>query len=239
MATRRDTRGFQAAVQALLAPLARYARAQGIDADEFARIVARAARGRIASIEPALPYDAAVRIVSRWSTERPYAQRGKARPLEAGGAGSFASLVRAARAGSPGTARRALIAAGLVKQDRAGRLHLRQTSYVPTSGDAMVDILGRAGADFVRVLAHNIEARPDERFLQRVASYDNIGASSLMTLRGALRREGLRALQRANALLAAKDRDRNPRARGGRRTRVGFGVYVFETPEGARRRRSR
>lgn len=226
-------------MQALLAPVARYARTQGIDADAFARIVARAARGRISHVEPALPYDAAVRVVSRWSTDSAYSKGGKPKLLAARGRGSFAALVRAARAGSAEMAREALIAAGLVKQDRNGRLRLLQTAYVPAKGEEKLDILGRAGAEFIRVLAHNLKARPGETFLQRVASYDNIGASSLMMLRGALRREGVRALQRANALLAAKDRDRNPRARGGRRTRVSFGVYMFEAPEGAGRRRSR
>jgi hypothetical protein len=233
VASTRDTRVFEAAVQALLSPLAGYARKNGISAARFRRIIADAARGRIKQVEPALPYEAAVRLVGRWTTDAMYTSGDRPRALPHRGTGSFASLVRTARAGSPERVLDALVGAGLVHEDRQGRLRLLQRAYVPRSGTSeKVAILGRAGGEFVRVLVHNLSSAADESFLQRVASYDNIGASSLMTLRRALRREGLRALERANTLLAARDRDRNRRAPGGRRSRVSFGVYMLEEPVG-------
>jgi hypothetical protein len=47
-------------------------------------------------------------------------------------------------------------------------------------------------------------------------------------VRAAMRREGERFLRRVNRLLAAHDRDRNPRAAGGERYYAGIGVYFFE-----------
>lgn len=240
MPTKKDIRAFEAAVQSMLAPLAGLAESRGISRRRFASIVADAARGRLASVEPDLPYDAAVRLVSRWSTDPAYASRGRPRLLALEGPRSFRGLVRAARAGSPAVALAALEGSGVARRDRQGRVHLLQQAYVPATGDDVrLDIAGRAAGEFLRVLAHNLSAPPEERFLQRTASYDNIGASSLMTLRKALRREGLQALDRANDLLASRDRDRRVRAPGGRRTRVSFGVYLLAEPIGPMRRRKR
>jgi hypothetical protein len=235
-----DTRAFEAALQAILAPLARYAEARGLRRAEFSRLVSRAARGGLAHVPPSLPYDAAVRIVSRWSMDPTFSFRSRARALESQGPRSFAALVKSARAGSPAVARRALLAAGIIREDPQGRLRLMRTAYVPVRGEEeKAEILGRAAAEFLRVVTHNSSAPPGESFLQRSASYDNIGAFSLMMLRDALRREGLRALGRANALLARSDRDRTPSAPGGRRTRVSFGVYMLEEPVAATRSRKK
>lgn len=231
MPTPSDTRAFETAIQALLSPLAAYARGRGIDAERFAKMVSRAARGRVPRTEPTLSYDAAVRLISRWSSDRSYATRGRPRILARSGPKSFATLARSARAGAPERALRALSAAGVVRVDPRGKIRLLRTEYVPaTSGSERLDVVGRAAAEFLRVLTHNLSSSPDGSLLQRVASYDNIGSSSVTMLRRALRREGLRALRRANDLLAARDRDRNPRAPAGRRTRLSFGVYLLEEP---------
>jgi hypothetical protein len=192
-------------------------------------MLSAAARNRRAPAGPPLDYEAAVRLVSRWSSDSRFVRRGRPRALSMQGAGSFATLARLAKAGSAAKASAALVDAGVIRRDAKGNLHLLRREYVPRAGGAeKMDILGRAGADFLRVLMHNLSAADGETFLQRVASYDNIGSSSLMTLRKALRREGRSALERANRLLADRDRDRNGRAAGGRRTRVSFGVYVLE-----------
>jgi hypothetical protein len=235
-----DLKAFEAAIQTLLAPLADYARANGIGARRFAQILADAARGKVPPAVPELPYEAALRLVGRWSMEGAYSHRGKPRLLPFRGKRSFTSLVRSARAGSAERARAALLGAGVVEERRDGSLRLLQVAYVPHKGKKeKVDILGRATAEFLRVLTHNLSAPPENAFLQRVASYDNIGSSSLMTLRNALRREGVRALERANTLLAARDRDRHPEASSGPRRRVSFGVYLLEEPFGAASRRKK
>ena len=80
----------------------------------------------------------------------------------------------------------------------------------------------------------SVTAPPGKTFLQRTASYDNIGSSSLTMLRKRLLREGEQVLLRANALLARRDRDRRASAPGGRRTRVTFGVYCLDEEVGDR-----
>ncbi len=205
------------------------ARQRGIGPKRFASMLVSAAQGRGTS-QAAIDYDVAVRLVSRWTMDKVYSANGKPRPLPLRGNRSFASLARAARAGAPASVLAALKAVGVVRQDRRGIAILLEGAYIPRSANEKLDILGRAGGDFLRVLAHNVACKPEETFLQRSASYDSIGASSLKTLRRALRSEVVRALERANSLLASRDRDRNPRAPGGRRTRVSFGVYVLAEP---------
>lgn len=234
---------FEAACAAVLSALAGFARSRGISPRRFRAIVGRALDGRLTHLEPSLPYAAAVRLVSRWSSDPAYAERGRPRPLPFDGRRSFRGLVRAAKAGSPASVLAALESAGIARRDRRGAIRLLSAAagaYVPPARDDLrLDIAGRAVADLLRVVTHNLSAPAAERFLQRTASYDNIGASSLMMLRRALRREGMRALERANALLASRDRDRNARAPGGRRSRVSFGIYVLEEPTGAARRRGK
>jgi hypothetical protein len=87
--------------------------------------------------------------------DRAYSRGGRPKALEFSGPGSFSSLVRSARATSPQRARQALLAAGLVKEDGRQRLHLVSAAYIPTAGEAeKTEILGRAAADFLRVLTH-------------------------------------------------------------------------------------
>lgn len=235
-----DLHSFEAALQALLEPVSAYARAKGIGPQRLAAMLAAAAKGRAAAAPPALPFEVGLRLVGRWASDPLYSSRGKPRPLPMRGPRSFAGLVRSARAGSAEKARAALIDQGLVRERRDGSLVLLRTSYVPQkSPAAKMHVVGRAAAEFLRVVLHNADAPAERAFLQRVASYDNIGSSSLMTLRTALRREGVRALERANALLAARDRDRRPSSSSGKRTRVSFGVYLLDEPFGAPSRRKK
>lgn len=73
--------------------------------------------------------------------------------------------------------------------------------------------------------------------MQRFARYDNIGSGGIPRVSRALEKTALGALERANRLLAKVDRDRNPRAPKGRKTRVTFGVYCFVDPPPRRGKR--
>jgi hypothetical protein len=129
----------------------------------------------------------------------------------------------------PRAALRELKRVGVVSE-RRGRVKLETGGYIPRAGVIeKLDILGRDGAEFLSVMIHNVE-RAATPMLQRKASYDNIGSNSLERLRKSLAEEGRDAVEAANRLLARADRDRNPSAPRGRRTRVSFGVYFFEEP---------
>ena len=69
-------------------------------------------------------------------------------------------------------------------------------------------------------------------WLQRKVVYDNIGAEALAQLKAEARRLGEDFIRRANALLASYDRDRNPDASDGPRSRVVLGVYYLDEPAG-------
>jgi hypothetical protein len=200
------------------------------------QVVALALRARRSKTAPAaakgiLPFSYAMgtRLISRWMSQAPYAERGSARPLPLDGADSFASLARLAGC-DPTIAQRALVRLGLVRVEK-GQVTLLADAYVPSRGVIeKLDIMGRDGAEFLRALIHNVSAPAARARLQRKASYDNIGSAALPGLAAALRKQGIDALLAANERLAAADRDRNPSAPGGRRTRVSFGVYVSSEP---------
>lgn len=232
-------RAYEAMLRAVLAALAADARARGVGPRRLARLLAESRIGGTAA-EGDLPYDVAVRLISRWANDRPFSRNGRPVPLAVSGRRSFSSLVRAARAGSASQTLRALERMGVVRRSRDGKVVLRDKAFVPHPGSVdRLSIAARHASDFIRLLAHNLTCKPEDVLLQRVASYDRIGASSLNSLRRDLRREGLSSLERANAALAARDRDRNARAPGGRRTRVSFGVYILAEPVGAATRKKK
>lgn len=178
---------------------------------------------------PALPlsYAAATRLISRWVMERPFAAGGRPRPLPREGRGSFAAL--AARAGVDVDAALAALRHVGAVQVRRGRVVLLDRAYVPSRGAAeKIDIVGRDAAEFLRVLIRNVYASAGNAMLQRKASYDNIGRAAVARLRASIERDGRRILESVDRRLAAADRDRNPKAPGGARTRLTFGVYVCE-----------
>jgi len=188
------------------------------------------ARSRVAAADNLpLSYDAAVRIMAHWGSEPAFAQKGRPRALPLYGKRSFATLATMVGA-EPESALAQLRRVGAVRVRGASVAPL-ECAYIPARGEReKLDILARDGSEFLRAILHNIKARPAGAFLQRKASYDNIGSRALSDLRDVLRREGQRALQRADATLAESDRDRNRDAPGGRRTRVSFGVYYVEEP---------
>jgi hypothetical protein len=198
-------------------------------------VVRRLRAGAETRLCPVVPYAAATRLVSRWLTGAEFSRGGKPRILPLHGPGSFATL--AAMSGvDPATALPALEGAGVVHVAKGGVV-LRKDAYVPSGGEIeMLDILGRDGAEFLRAMIHNTQARPGRALFQRKTSYDNIGSAALKDLRVVLHEEAMHALLAADRTLAANDRDRNTSAPGGKSMRVSFGVYVAEESVKTQRR---
>lgn len=176
------------------------------------------------------------RLLGRWLAGPPFADRRcrpRALPYESArpGGASFARLVR--EAGIDGPARAVLdelVHGGTARMTDGGAVELVREVLVPTEGLAgKLELLGSDPGEVFGTIAHNIEV-PGDPWLHRKVVYDNLGADALPTLRARARQAGDLFVREANALLAAHDRDRNPAAPGGRRTRVVVATYYFEEP---------
>ena len=107
-------------------------------------------------------------------------------------------------------------------------------------------MLGSDAAELIEVIAHNIEQPSGEAFLQRKVFYDNIGADRPARTARPVRALGGDFAQSVNQLLGSYDRDRNPDAPGGARTRAVVVRVLFRrararqdaTRKGERRRDS-
>jgi hypothetical protein len=131
-----------------------------------------------------------------------------------------------------------LLRLGLVELSADGIVTLLREVNIPAAdADGKLTLLGSDPAEMFSTIVHNIE-RPQEPWLQRKVAYDNIGSDALPALRQEARQLGEEFIRRANALLASYDRDRNPAAPGGTRSRFVLGTYAFEEetePASARR----
>jgi hypothetical protein len=174
-------------------------------------------------------------VISRWLAGPPYADRaGQPQVLPYEGAStrapSFARLVRE-MGGAEIPVRSVLdelIHVGAAQLQPGGQVRLLATAGQPAQdAESKLVLLGSDPAQLFCTIVHNIE-HPDTPFLQRKVVYDNIGADGLRDLREDARKITEQHLRQSNHLLASYDRDRNPKAPGGRRTRVVLGVYYFE-----------
>jgi hypothetical protein len=121
-----------------------------------------------------------------------------------------------------------LLRLGFAEIDPNGYVRLVVEAYVPPSdAEGKLTLLGSDPAEVFSTIMHNID-NPDAPHLQRKVAYDNIGTKALPVLREKSLRLGEEFIRRANALLAAYDRDRNPNAPGGERCRFVLGTYAFE-----------
>lgn len=217
----------------------------GLHRKEVARLRGR----RNDAPREAPPQSIPTRIIGRWMATRGYVDaRGKSRaiPYEAkrAGAPSFVRLVRDLGIDVP--ARSVLdemVRVDAVETVRGGLLRLRREVDLPPERETKLALLGSDPAELFTAIAHNIDV-PAEPWLQRKVVYDNVGSDALPELRESAKDLGADFVRGANALLASRDRDRNPGAPGGRRSRAVLGVYYCETdsepaapPSGAARRR--
>jgi len=178
----------------------------------------------------------AARVVGRWLAGAPYSTADGAPrllPYEASGrSASFVRLVGELGGDIPPRAvLDELLRVGAVKLTARGDVGLLERAYVPAQGiEEKLTMLGADAAELIEAIAHNIEQPGTEAFLQRKVLYDNIGAAALPELRTQVRALGADFTQAVNQLLGRYDRDRNPAAPGGARTRAIVAVYYFESP---------
>jgi hypothetical protein len=241
--------GILEAVRRILAPLARAGAQEGLSKRALLAAAKEAlvpATGREKTVGVRVDFSLALRLTGRWISERPYAVAGRPRVLPLHGSGSFDELARQVGV-DPAITLATLREVGAVRAVRGQRVALNERGYLPTLGLAeKLDILGRDAAEFAETILHNLHAVPGNTRLQRKASYDNIGERALRNLRRRLKALAKKTLEVANRELASVDRDRNPGAPRGRRTRVSFGIYLAEagvpvsgTTRGTRKRSKR
>ena len=173
-------------------------------------------------------------VIGRWMAGPPYASaegHPHRLPYEAPSAraASFARLVREVGPDVPvRSVLDELLHIGVAELMPNGDVHLRREAHVPAAGaEGKLTLLGADPAEVFATIVHNIE-HPDAPRLQRKVVYDNIGADALPELGKEAPKIGEEFIRRANTLLASYDRDRNPNAPGGERSRVVLGTYYFE-----------
>jgi len=124
-----------------------------------------------------------------------------------------------------------LVRVGAVKLTPRGDVRLVEPAHIAAQGvEEQLAILGGDAAELIEAIAHNIEQPSQEAFLQRKVSCDNIGAAALPEMRHRVRALGGEFAHAVDQMLGGYDRDRNPAAPGGTRTRAVVAVYYFETP---------
>ena len=196
--------------------------------------IAQLRRHRKAPQTPEVEDTLVTHVIGRWMAGPPYAAAdGTPRrlPYESEGpdAPSFARLVREVGTDIPvRSVLDELLRVGVVNFRGDGDVILVHEAHIP-AGDAAgkLTLLGSDPAELFSTIVHNIE-HPDAPRPQRKVVYDNIGAEALPEVRAATRRLAEEFIRRANSLLASYDRDRNPQAAGGQRTRVVLAAHYFE-----------
>jgi hypothetical protein len=174
------------------------------------------------------------RVIGRWMAGPPYATA-EGVPLclpyesERPRSASFARLVRDLSVDIPvRSILDEMLRADTVVLLPNGDVELRQQVHIPADdAPAKLAYLASDPGELFSTIMHNIE-HPDAPRFQRKVVYDNVGSEALAEIHVGTRRIGEELIRRTNALFAAHDRDRNPRAAGGRRMRVVLGTYYFE-----------
>jgi len=191
-------------------------------------------RKRVATDLPPVEGTTITRVMGRWTAGPPYASTdGSPRRLmyEAGDASlpTFANLVRDLGADVPvRSVLDEMLRLGVAELSADGHVDLLTETNIPEAdAEGKLTLLGSDPAELFSTIVHNI-GEPERPRLQRKVAYDNIGSEALPELRDRARRLGEEFIRRANALLASYDRDRNPNAPGGTRSRYVLGTYAFE-----------
>lgn len=174
-------------------------------------------------------YNRAARVIGGWIRAPEFADEmlePAALPME-GSENSFAALVRKYSGDVPSRAiRDELLRVGAVSVADDGKIRLEARAYIPQSTEVdKIEILGTDVADITSVIAHNLEAPPEEAFFQRKVAYDNIPSEVGDGFRRLAAEQGQALLERMSERVAPFDRDVNPSIKGSGRTRVVVGVY--------------
>ena len=177
-------------------------------------------------------YHRPARVIGGWVRDKDYHDK-RGRPAELpmeGERGSFSALVRDFSGDIPPRAiADELARVGAIEMLPGGHVRLLTRAYIPRGDQAeKIGILGTDAADLIRTIDHNLTCGADEAWFQRRVSYDNIPRELLPALKKHLSRKSQSCLESLDRVLAAADRDRNPRTKGTGRVRTGVGIYYFE-----------
>jgi histone H3/H4 len=206
----------------------------GLHRKEIARLRRRPpTAGAVVEVEDSV----VTRVIGRWMGGPPYSDsRGRPRPLAYESsrqrAATFARLVRERGVDVPvRSVLDELIRTDVVEVLDDGDVILKQQANIPAGDlEGKLTLMASDPGEVFSTIIHNVE-HPDQPWLQRKVVYDNVGSDALETLRESARATGEEFIRKSNVLLAEHDRDRNPEAAGGSRSRVVLGVYYFEESE--------
>ncbi|GIW41870.1 MAG: hypothetical protein KatS3mg076_2447 [Candidatus Binatia bacterium] len=214
----------------------RLALVTGLNRKEVAQLRRRGAQEK--EVTSRLVSSPVTQVIGRWMSEKGYSRGGTPLPIpyEASdeNAPSFTKLVRELRVDIPvRSILDELLRIGAVELRPDGTVVLRREAHIPSAAEeGKLELLATDPAELFRTIVHNIE-HPEEPRLQRKVLYDNIGSDALPKLRELGRELGEEFVRKANRLLAAYDRDRNPDAPGGKAVTVSLGVYYAEEETGS------
>jgi hypothetical protein len=155
--------------------------------------------------------------------------RGRPRPLEVDGAGSFALLVKRYSGDMPARAvLDELERVGAVERTPEGLLQPVTHGYVPQhSAIDKLGILGRDVADLIETIDHNLQHGAEDPRFQRKVMYAAIPMEALPAFRKLSGAQGQALLEKLDRWLA--EHDVAPIAKESEaRARVGLGIYYFE-----------
>jgi len=178
-------------------------------------------------------YNRATRVLTGWARDAEFLDsRGRPRPLDLDGPGSFAMLVKRYSGDMPARAvLDELIRVGAVERLEDARLQLVTHGYVPQhSAIDKLGILGRDVADLIDTIDHNLQHGADDPRFQRKVMYAAIPADALPAFRKLSAAQAQALLEKLDRWLA--EHDVAPIARkdveAAERARVGLGIYYFE-----------
>ncbi len=189
--------------------------------------------------ERALPLDVhmATRLLGRWTSDPRFLTpdgEPQVLPFETRDRSpSFSELVKTVGGDIPARAvLDELVRVGAARVSVGRDITLLARRYIPAKGTVeKIHMLGEDAAEFIVTIGHNILAPPDDLYFQQKIEFDNIGSRGVPTLERHLRRLADAFLAKVTNLMASYDRDRNPSAPGGERTRVVMGAYYFQEVE--------
>ena len=184
----------------------------------------------------------ASRVVSGWVHD-PAFSAGNGEPAElsfdlsSDGLPSFSELVRRYSGDmTPRAVLEELMRVGVVAEDKAGNLLLRQRAYVP-AGDSeeMLQIFGEDVSDLIATVDHNLvrtEATGQPLF-QRTLVYNNIPPEVMERWRHHAARQSQNLLEQLDQWLGPHDRDIASHGQSKASedvVRTGVGIFYFEDP---------
>ena len=211
---------------------ARVAMLTGIQRKEVSRIQAmtQSAEGDLDAA-----YNRALRVTSGWREDPDFCDDGVPRPLALNGERGFSELVK--RYSGDLTARSVLdelLRVGTIVETEADLYRLMPDAvHVPKDdAAAQLNIMGRAGADLLSTMDHNLLS-PEKR-LQLTVAYDNLPGSAVRRFQALSHDRSLTLLKSFDRWLAEHDRDQQSLPdEPDDRYRAGIGIYYFEEPSGA------